>query len=200
MPLQVFTDACLNRFSGPVSIIADPVSGLGGNLSVAGSATVVGSLLASGGLNVSGTLTGVAMTAVSGLAVSNGLVVSGGATLNGGQALNGGFAVSGGATIDSLANLIGQLTATSAQAIASGSAISVSKLITRISVNDTAAATSCTMPASATQGQVAILLNESSLAVSMAASGTSHVMNGAACIVPTYGQKTLVWNGTLWVG
>ena len=66
--------------------------------------------------------------------------------------------------------------------------------------NPAANVTGVILPAGVTGGQVVVVLNESAFTITMAASGTSHVADGASDVIPAQTARMFVWDSStsLW--
>lgn len=88
----------------------------------------------------------------------------------------------------------------SVQTVATGNTVTVGANITVNKVTTGGAVTGVIMPVGTTDGQTVTVLNTSANSVTMAAAGTSHVADGASCVIPANRQFTFTWEstGSLW--
>jgi len=114
----------------------------------------------------------------------------------------GSTGVTGLAQIDASGTYIGLLAhkaSGSAASIASSGTIATSGLgVSRVSA--AAAVTGVIVQAGTLMGQQCIILNESGFSITMAATGTSHVADGASCVIPASRAMWFVWDtgNSLW--
>ena len=165
----------LTDIYGVVKISKDPGTNIPGTLTVSGTQTITSGLTVSGG----GTINN---------ASGAGLSVSGSA---------GGILVTGGATLDQIFGGVDN----TVQTVATSGTITISKRIERCT--DAGAVTAVVLTTGSTDGQTCTITNENTTGtntITMAASATSHVAGGTACVISGMTTKTFTWiaSQSLW--
>ena len=77
-------------------------------------------------------------------------------------------------------------------ALGTGGTISIASVVSR--VNPAAAVTGVILPSGAMPGQQVTVLNESTFSITMAATATSRVADGVACVIAAQTTKTFTWD------